>query len=325
VKGSTVSRRFSELAGVALFAAALIWVVALATYEPSDPAWFFSTGLHSAPANFAGRVGAFLAELSFQLVGYASYFVPAVLVIVGWNYFWCRKPDAAATKVAGAALLVTCISAFLSLVFATLQVSGKPFRAGGYLGEFIAKEMSDYLARTGSMIVILALIFFAIIMSTQFSFGRFFGSLLKSLKASTVDGIESFHAWREERRRERERREVIAKHTKKGAAPPEVKRPAPAIAAPATAEVEAAERRGKAARAGAPPAKDAAEAPAAAGFAGWKSAAKPPRVTLPPPLPLADPEPISKAPAERRKGDYALPPLALLDAAKAERKIDSAS
>src|SRR5262249_10848817 len=53
---------------------------------------------------------------------------------------------------------------------------------------------------------------------------------------------------------------------------------------------------------------------------------KPPKVAMPDkgpaPLPLPDPEPVSKAPAERRKGDYTLPPLALLDAAKAERKID---
>ena len=41
-----------------------------------------------------------------------------------------------------------------------------------------------------------------------------------------------------------------------------------------------------------------------------------------PPLPLPDPEPTTKAPAERRKGDYTLPPLALLDAPKTERKID---
>ena len=66
--GSTVSRRVSEFVGVALFAAALIWVVALASYEPTDPAWFFSVGAHAAPANFAGRVGAFLAELSFQMI-----------------------------------------------------------------------------------------------------------------------------------------------------------------------------------------------------------------------------------------------------------------
>src|ERR1051326_9113594 len=41
-----------------------------------------------------------------------------------------------------------------------------------------------------------------------------------------------------------------------------------------------------------------------------------------PPLPLPDPEPITKAPAERRKGEFALPPIALLDAPKTERKID---
>ena len=105
MSGSTASRRVSEFVGVALFAAALIGVVSLASYEPADPVWFFSTGAHAVPANFAGRVGAFLAELAFQLFGYASYLVPAMLVVVGWHYFWCRKVDAAATKAAGAALL----------------------------------------------------------------------------------------------------------------------------------------------------------------------------------------------------------------------------
>ncbi len=33
-----------------------------------------------------------------------------------------------------------CISAFLSLVFGTLDVSGKPFRAGGYVGEWLAQR-----------------------------------------------------------------------------------------------------------------------------------------------------------------------------------------
>jgi DNA segregation ATPase FtsK/SpoIIIE, S-DNA-T family len=49
--------------------------------------------------------------------------------------------------------------------------------------------------------------------------------------------------------------------------------------------------------------------------------AKPPKVVAPS-LPLPDPEPLSKAPAERRKGDYVLPPVSLLDSVKAERKID---
>src|SRR5436190_21237792 len=43
---------------------------------------------------------------------------------------------------------------------------------------------------------------------------------------------------------------------------------------------------------------------------------------MPAPLPLTDSEPAAKAPAERRKGEYTLPPAALLDAPKTERKID---
>jgi S-DNA-T family DNA segregation ATPase FtsK/SpoIIIE len=342
--GSAVSRRFSEFVGVALFAAALIWIVALASYEPSDPAWFFSTGLHSAPANFAGRVGAFLAELSFQLFGYASYLIPGVFVVIGWNYFWCRKLDAAYTKASGAILLFGCISTFLSLVFGSLEVSGKPFRAGGYAGEFIAGELSEYLARTGSLIVILALIFLAIIMSTQFSFGRFFGAIFQSLKSGAMRGVDAVHEWREERRREQQRREVIAKHTKKGAVPapaaepPAAKKSTPTIAAAAaavkdpvaSAAAAGAEALGSA-QAGlrAKPRRkrdDEVDIPVpAAPVPAWgagKAAARPPKVSMPAPLPLADPEPMSKAPAERRKGDYTLPPMALLDAAKVERKID---
>jgi S-DNA-T family DNA segregation ATPase FtsK/SpoIIIE len=68
---STLSRRASEFAGVALFAASLIWLIALASYEPSDPVWFITTGTTHAPANFVGLVGAFVAEVSFQLLGYA--------------------------------------------------------------------------------------------------------------------------------------------------------------------------------------------------------------------------------------------------------------
>jgi DNA segregation ATPase FtsK/SpoIIIE, S-DNA-T family len=332
VSGSTVSRRVSEFVGVALFAAALIWIVSLATYEPSDPAWFFSTGLHAAPANFAGRVGAFLAELSFQLFGYASYLIPAVLVVIGWNYFWCRTLDAVYTKAVGALLLFGCVSAFLGLALGTLDLSGKPFRAGGYAGEFFAKELSEYLNRTGSTIVILTLIFLAIIMSSQFSFGRFFGALFVGVKGATSRGIDALHAWREERRREQQRRDVLAKHARKGTAAPEVARLPTAAAAPAGA----IDRPTKPTRGRPEPARDAdvfdddddddeaAPPPHAPSIGAPRAAApRPPKLNVPaPPLPLPEPESTSKAPAERRKGEYALPPLALLDAAKIERKID---
>src|SRR4029078_10779645 len=112
------------------------------------------------------------------------------------------------------------------------------FGAGRYLGEFLATAMSEYLNRTGSIIVILTLIFLGIIMSTQFSFGRFFGAVSASVKDAALRGSDSLHEWREERRREKQRREVIAKHTKKAAA---TDAPLPKIPAPAPPIVAAAE------------------------------------------------------------------------------------
>jgi DNA segregation ATPase FtsK/SpoIIIE, S-DNA-T family len=321
--GSTLSRRLSEVVGVALFASALIWLIALASYDPNDPVWFFTTGT-DVPANFVGRVGAFLAELSFQLVGYGSYVLPAVLAIAGWHYFWCRSIAAVYTKVTGAVLVVAATSAFMNLVFGTVEVRNRPFRAGGYVGEFLAGFLSEYLSRTGSIIVILAVLFASVIIATQFSFGHLFRLLFALASRALRSGLAAFRRSREERRRARERREVIAKHVKKGTASPEALkavteraprpdpapnvRTAPAKAPPAADDVDDDE---VAAR--------TLPAPSRTTPAVVQKGAKTP---FAPPLPLHDPEPISRGVAERRMGGYTLPPASLLDPPKAERKID---
>jgi S-DNA-T family DNA segregation ATPase FtsK/SpoIIIE len=310
VKASTLSRRASEILGVALFAVALLWIVALASYSASDPVWFFSAGLDRAPENFAGRVGSFLSETSFQLLGYAAYLVPAFLVAIGWHYFWCRTIDAAASKITGAVLLCACVGAFLGLVFGTVEVFGTPFRAGGYAGEWLATSLAEYLNRTGAVIVVLTFACLAVIVSTQISIGRLLSAAFRGVAGAGGRSIDALRAWRDERHRDAQRREVIAKHTKR-AAQTAGRATAPAIAAAAHEPDANAARRPE------PP------APAPPPIAARPIALpKPPKVTLPPPaLPLTEPEPV-KAPAERRKGEYTLPPLTLLDAPKTERKID---
>ncbi len=141
--------------GVALFALALIWLIALMTHEPTDPVWFFTTEDASSPANFVGRVGAFLSEVSFQLFGYAAYLLPGAVGVVGWHYFWCQTPQAAYTKAFGATLLLACASAFFSLVLGTAELAATTFDAGGSVGAGLGTVLTDYLNRTGSIIVLL--------------------------------------------------------------------------------------------------------------------------------------------------------------------------
>jgi DNA segregation ATPase FtsK/SpoIIIE, S-DNA-T family len=301
--GSALSRRLSEVVGVALFAVALIWLVALATYDPNDPVWFFSTGTHDVPANFAGRVGAFLGELSYQVLGYASYLVPAVIAIAGWHYFWCRAIDAVYTKLVGAVMLFSCGSAFLGLTLGRVDFGPRAFRAGGYLGEWLGGFMSEYLSRTGSIIVILALMVAAVILATQFSFGKLFSVAFEGVGSLASQGMEAFRQRREERRKAQQRREVMVKYGKKDT---------PVVAKPE---------------------KKTARVEQPAPVAGRERASRldEPTVAAPPvvqkkpvtktpvahPLPLPEPERV-----ERRLGSYTLPPVSLLDAAKAERKID---
>ena len=219
VPESTLSRRISEFVGVALFALALIWLISLVTHDPTDPVWFFTTGASHPPANFVGRVGAFLSELSFQLLGYAAYLIPAVTAVLGWHYFWCQTPDAAYTKLTGVGLLFGCASAFLSLVFGSTEVAGKTFHAGGSIGRGLGVLLSEYLNRTGSLIVLLTLIMLAVILSTQFSFGRMFASATVNSQNLSARGMGWLRAWLERRKKDQARREVIAKHAKPAPVP----------------------------------------------------------------------------------------------------------
>jgi S-DNA-T family DNA segregation ATPase FtsK/SpoIIIE len=304
--GSALSRRISEVVGVTLFAAALIWLIALATYDANDPVWFFSTGTHDVPANFAGRVGAFLGELSYQILGYASYLIPAVIAVAGWHYFWCRAIDAIYTKLIGAGLLLACGAAFLGLTLGRVDFGPRAYRAGGYLGEWLGGVMSEYLSRTGSVIVILALMVAAVILATQFSLGRLFKVLFAVLGTASRQGLDAFTQWREERRKAQARRDVLEKYGKKEA--PVVAKAEPRKTAKIEKSVEVA--RGETM----PDDEPAADRVAAPPVVQKKPVTKTP---IAPPLPLPEPERV-----ERRLGTYTLPPASLLDAPKAERKID---
>ena len=304
--GSALSRRLSEVVGVALFAAALIWLIALATYDANDPVWFFSTGTHDVPANFAGRVGAFLGELSYQILGYASYLIPAVIAVAGWHYFWCRAVDAIYTKLIGAALLLACGAAFLGLTLGRVDFGPRAYRAGGYLGEWLGSAMSEYLSRTGSVIVILALMVAAVILATQFSFGRLFSVLFAGFGAASRQGLDAFTQWREERRRARARRDVLEKYGKKET--PVVAKAEPRKTAKIEKSIEVARGDTK------PDDEPVADRVAAPPLVRKKPVTQTP---MAPPLPLPEPERV-----ERRLGTYTLPPASLLDAPKAERKID---
>ena len=337
---TVLSRRLCEVLGVAFFGLALLWVISLASYSANDPVVFFSTAA-GRPGNFGGRVGALLAELAFQVLGFGAYLLPGALVVVGWHYFWVRALTAPWTKLTGGLVLFSATGALLTIGFGKLTVGGKAIAAGGALGAAVARLLTDQFNRTGALVLVLTAIFLALLMVTQLSFGTVAAAVGGWTRRTVSERVAALSAWREDRRREKQRQEVIRKHLEKGTSPETVEKAVTRSDAARAAEAKRPALAVSATKTPAPTGRTAASlASADAGDDFADDLPKPPaKVAAPsvtpqpapkpreaarisaPALPLSDAEPM-KAPAERRKGDYTLPPLALLDAARAERKVD---
>ena len=86
---TVLARRVNEFVGVLLFAAAVVWLIALTTHDINDGVWLLKTGTDLPPNNFVGQVGAFISEVSFQLLGRSAFLLPVLFLLIGWQYFWC--------------------------------------------------------------------------------------------------------------------------------------------------------------------------------------------------------------------------------------------
>jgi len=310
---SFVSRRLSEVTGVALFAATLLCLISLVSYSKDDPAWFFSLSSASGvPQNFAGRVGAFVSEAAFQLLGYSAYLIPVLLGYLAWHYFWCTKIEAGYTKLFGIAMLFGSVAGLMDLASSPFDTSLLHFQTGGVVGKAIATLCAAFLNRTGASILLLTTLAFSVILSTQYSLGAAFTRVSQKIR-NRPSLLDRYRAWRDERQRERERKLIVEKHVKKAG-----REKAPEIT---TKAAEAAEKL-KSARSR-PMSEDDDDEDQVVAPKTARAAAPAIRrnVPVPQPLPLESDE-TAKTPVERKKGGYVLPPVTLLDAAKDQRKID---
>jgi S-DNA-T family DNA segregation ATPase FtsK/SpoIIIE len=312
---TSLSRRVSEVIGVALFMAALIWLIALVSYDASDPVWFFTTETSRPPNNFIGRVGAFGAELSFQALGYAAFLGPLLLGLAGWNYFWCLSVDAIYTKALGVTMLVASMSGMLSLALGSTEQAGKAFHAGGIFGSWLSGTTAEYMNGTGAGLVFLTFALLSVVLATQVSLGRLFSEASEHGRVASSAGASQLRAWWERQQDARARARAVKEADAKArtsAEPPADKK-----------------KRKAAATADDSPLLAAAAVDTSRSSTGDTIVAHPSSIGVRPApavvkrqasLPI--PAPDAPKPAPRKQGAFTLPPITLLDAPKAEQAVD---
>ena len=304
-----------ELLGLVAIGAALMLLISLGTYDPRDPAPFFKAGDGSSARNFIGPFGAFIAELLVpQLFGFAALVLPVTLAVTGWKLFWCKPIKAPATRVVGASLLMLALTGLLTLAVGTVGMRGESVRAGGAIGEVAASSLGTSLGTVGAFIVLSVAFMAALLLSTQLSFGALAQGGSSALSARVRSLSTALAHYRETRRKEQLRKEVLKKHAQKEP--------------PARVGDEPVPRVRKAVRAAAPEAdlslslidlddEDAPLPPAA-----MELGEEPAIVEAPPAIKKRPKAKLEPPPPPATPGSVPLPPTSLLDAIVSEGGVD---
>ena len=241
--GSPPSSQFRFAQEISLFVTALVllfWLTALLTYSVTDSAWSTS-GVGDQIHNWMGRVGAWLADLTYFLTGFSAWW----LVLGAWNLWrisvlrWMQPPIESEVKPRSSRSKVEAVSpSTRALLLMKLRRSGRvlawfgllaasatlewtrlhsldvhlPGEAGGLLGGTIGAYAQSWLGFTGS--ALLALVLASALIAVVFKFS--WGQLCERLGALPLDWLRNRRERLEQREDERiglaasrEREEIV--------------------------------------------------------------------------------------------------------------------
>jgi S-DNA-T family DNA segregation ATPase FtsK/SpoIIIE len=180
--------RVNEIIAVVFFALAILTLLCLISYSPNDPS--FNTASSQKTQNLIGVVGANFAEFLFNAIGLTSYFLPALLALVGWRFFRPTHRKASLGRFLGYILFIVSTSTLFTLAGFRRNV----------LGTFFDQILSGLLGKTGAVILLSAFLAAAILLITNLSFASFFGNFRLAWENFRVH----FDEWRAKRRARRE-------------------------------------------------------------------------------------------------------------------------
>lgn len=223
----SVGSRFGhEIALVTGLLALVFWLLALLSYSPQDAAWSTSgAGAQTLVRNWAGRLGAWVADGSYFALGFSVWWCVAAGLRAWLSSLalWMRggeMPDAEAARHPlvwrslfwlGLVLLL-CASTALEWTRLYRFESALPGHAGGVLGYIVGPASMHWLGFTGSGLAGIVLAVFGAALVFRFSWGH----LAESLGARVDALVQSGRARREVakdlaegKRAAREREEVV--------------------------------------------------------------------------------------------------------------------
>jgi S-DNA-T family DNA segregation ATPase FtsK/SpoIIIE len=224
--GRSVAARFGhEMVLVAAFLALVFWLLALCSFTPQDVAWS-NSGASDARmvANWAGRFGAWLADISYFAAGYSVWWVVAAAVCAWFSSLarWMRGgevPAGAATPAVrrtvfwlGLALLLLASTTLEWTRLYRFEAWLPSGHGGGVMGQVMGPLAMRWLGFTGSGLVAIVGLVLGLAMVFRFSWGKVaesLGARVDALVQSRLAQREVAKDLAEGLKAAREREEVV--------------------------------------------------------------------------------------------------------------------
>jgi S-DNA-T family DNA segregation ATPase FtsK/SpoIIIE len=203
----------AEILGILSIFLAAFFLISLLSYQSLDPSWATVSTSNEKVQNYAGRVGASVAEALLQLAGFAAFILPFALLYLGIQMF--RAPDERRLflKSMGTLFLLLILSTLLFLLFNNLEWRGAEFPAGGLLGTLVSSLLVKYFNHTGSVLILFGLLLILLVFSTHLSIGKIFDLLGQFFRFIFKEMRIRITHYQREKKRRKMRQRVIAKYS----------------------------------------------------------------------------------------------------------------
>jgi S-DNA-T family DNA segregation ATPase FtsK/SpoIIIE len=203
-----------EIRGIVFLLIAVMLGVSLVSYHPADSVFGIKTAHSGKAHNLFGVVGAHLAGWIFLFLGFSSFWLVALFLIMAFLSFR-RSPFTSPLKNTIAVFgLILSSCGILSLYFPhkVLYKGGKVL-SGGLTGHYVASFMKNLLNDFGAYVLLSAVFVISLMVCTDVSFSWFFSKISFWFR-SLVRRCREYLLKRDEKKRKRKVREEIFEQEK---------------------------------------------------------------------------------------------------------------
>jgi S-DNA-T family DNA segregation ATPase FtsK/SpoIIIE len=203
----------SEILGILSIFLAAFFLISLLSYHSQDPSWATVSTSSQKIQNYAGRVGASVAEVLLQLAGFSAFLFPFALLFLGIQMFQTSSERRLILKSLGIFFLLLILCSLLFLLFNDLNWRGAEIPAGGVIGTLASSLLVKYFNHTGSVLILIGLFLLFLVFSTHLSIGKIFTFFGQSFRFLFKEMRIRITHYQKEKRRKKMRQRVTEKYS----------------------------------------------------------------------------------------------------------------